>query len=125
MNRMIIGLLCLSFFSPCLVAQAGAAIALSKAAAARDPARGDELLTIILGTVVVFEIIGPMLIRFSLLRAGEIPISHAIHHTSRTPLTQFFSLFDRLRAAVRQNGNQVTTPPKELTVSDFKHLKLG
>ena len=41
---------------------------------------------VILGTVVVFEIAGPILLRLALLRAGEIPVSQAIHHSTTTPI---------------------------------------
>ncbi len=82
---------------PSLLAQAGAAIALSTIAADRMPELGRPVQTIILGSVVVFEIIGPLLIRFSLLRAGEIPIASAIGHTDRGSLEEFRDMWDSLR----------------------------
>ncbi|MFW6125060.1 MAG: cation:proton antiporter, partial [Pirellulales bacterium] len=45
-----------------LLAQAGAAIALAAIAAERDPQLGGHIQTVILGTVVVFELLGPILI---------------------------------------------------------------
>ena len=85
------------YLGPSLMAQAGAAIALSSIAAHRDPELGGELKAIILGSVVVFELVGPVLIRFSVLRAGEVPISQAIRHTSITPLQQLVNLWYRVR----------------------------
>lgn len=87
----------------CLFAQAGAAIALSTIAVNRDPELG-PIQDIILGSVVVFEIIGPLFIRKSLLEAGEIPLAQAIHHTSRTPREQLRSVVDRFRDALRGSG---------------------
>ncbi len=51
-----------------LFSQAGAAIALSAIAADRDKALGQQLQHIILGTVVFFEIVGPILVRTAVLR---------------------------------------------------------
>lgn len=85
----------------CLLAQAGAAIALSTIAVNRDPELGQPIRDIILGSVVLFEIIGPLFIRHSLIQTGEVPLAQAIHHTSRTPLEQLHSVVDRFRSAVR------------------------
>ena len=92
----------------CLFAQAGAAIALSTIAVKRDPVLGEPIQDIILGSVVLFEIIGPLFIRKSLLETGEIPLAQAIHHTSKTPLEQVRSLVDRFRSAI--NGAGPTDP---------------
>jgi len=90
-----------------LVAQAGAAIALSAIAVDRAVELGDGRLialcervqTIILGTVVVFEIAGPLLIRQAVLRAGEVPLAHAIYHPGITLGDQFRAVCNRLLLA--------------------------
>jgi Kef-type K+ transport system membrane component KefB len=79
-----------------LLAQAGAAIAMSAMAAERDPQLGTTIKSIVLGTVVFFEIAGPILIRFSVIRAGEVPLAHVIHHTSANPLEELRVLWNRL-----------------------------
>ena len=84
----------------CLFAQAGVAIALATIAVHRDPELGKHIQGIILGSVVVFEIIGPLLIRQALLRTGEVPLAQAIAHTSSTPLGQVRTVIDRFRAAL-------------------------
>jgi Kef-type K+ transport system membrane component KefB len=61
-----------------LIAQAGAAIGLVQIATARDPVLGNHLSTIIVGTVVVFEIAGPLLTRWAVVRAGEVPVAHLV-----------------------------------------------
>lgn len=98
----------------CLFAQAGAAIALSTIAVNRDPELGKPIQDIILGSVVLFEIIGPLFIRYSLIRTGEVPLAQAIHHTSRTPLEQLRELVDRFRAAIRGNA------PTEIAIGKVK-----
>ncbi len=83
-----------------LLSQAGAAIALSAIAAERAPELGRHLQNIILGTVVFFEIVGPLLVRQAVLRAGEVPLLEALHHTSTTPLEEARSLWRRIREAL-------------------------
>lgn len=79
-----------------LLAQAGAAIALCAIAVRHAPELGRELQTIILGSVVFFEIVGPLCIRFAVIQAGEVPISQAIYHVGHTPLEQARELCSRL-----------------------------
>jgi Kef-type K+ transport system membrane component KefB/CBS domain-containing protein len=57
-----------------LLAQAGVAIGLAASLARSWPAGGHLIETIVLGSVVVFELIGPLAVRFGLVRAGEVPI---------------------------------------------------
>jgi hypothetical protein len=102
----------------CLFAQAGAAIALSTVAVSRNPELGKPIQDIILGSVVLFEIIGPLFIRQSLLKTGEVPLAQAIHHTSRTPLEQFRALVDRFRAAIR-GTNQTHSVGSKVKVSNL------
>ncbi len=101
-----------------LLAQAGAAIALSAVAAQRDPQLGKQIQTIILGSVVVFEIAGPLCIRWSLLQAGEVPLMRAIRHTSSSPLAELQALWIRLKVSLgfRQPWPD---PSKELRVRDL------
>jgi hypothetical protein len=108
----------------CLFAQAGAAIALTTIAVKRDPELGKPIQDIILGSVVVFEIIGPLFIRKSLLETGEVPLTQAIHHTSRTPLEQVRNVADRFRAAVSRDA--LTDPStSKLKVQDLLRKTKG
>ncbi len=79
-----------------MLSQAGAAIALSAIAVDRDPALGKQLQDIILGTVVFFEIVGPILVRTAVLNAGEVPVAAAILHTTTSPLDQLRSMKFRI-----------------------------
>ncbi len=83
-----------------LLSQAGAAIALSSIAAEGLGETGRRLQSIILGTVVFFEISGPILIRYALLQAGEIPIRQAIRHTTTTLGEELRSMTNRLVVAL-------------------------
>lgn len=83
-----------------LLSQAGAAIALTAIAAERYPELGVHLRDIILGTVVVFEIAGPIMIRQAVIRAGEVPLESAIHHRETTALDEVYALTNRVFSAL-------------------------
>ncbi len=83
-----------------LLSQAGAAIALSAMAQRRYPEVGQQLQHIILGTVVVFEIVGPILIRQAVMRTGEVPLEVAIYHSDTTFWDELKSLWTRFRVAI-------------------------
>jgi len=90
-----------------LLAQAGAAIALCGLAVDRTmymEAHLKDLFanvqTVILGTVVVFEIAGPLLIRQAVLRSGEVPLAHAIRPPGIGLIEQWQTVFNRLLLAV-------------------------
>ena len=89
-----------------LLSQAGAAIALSMIAAQRDPELGVQLRDIILGTVVFFEIIGPIMVRVSVLRTGEIPVADAILHSTNTAIDQLRSMAFSIMQALGINPLQ-------------------
>ncbi len=93
----------------CLFAQAGAAIALSTIAVNRIPEIGKPVQDIILGSVVLFEIIGPLFIRKSLIETGEVPLAQAIHHTTSTPMEQFRNVLDRFLAAIQGTGQPLAS----------------
>ncbi len=83
-----------------LLSQAGAAIALAAIAADRDEALGQQLQHIILGTVVFFEIVGPIMVRTAVLRAGEVPVASAIFHTTSSPIEQLRGMMFRIRQSL-------------------------
>ena len=108
-----------------LTAQAGAAIALSSIAVARTEAAGGELYEIckevqivILGTVVVFEIVGPILIRQAVLRAGEMPLAQAIHHPTTGLFDQLRTVSNRIMLAVGRNPHKGRSA-EDLTIGDL------
>ena len=57
-----------------LLAQAGVAIGLAGSLSRQWPAGGHLVETVVLGSVVVFELVGPLAVRHGLVRAGEVPI---------------------------------------------------
>ena len=55
----------------CLLPQAGVALGLGLLAAERSPEFGGAILSLLIGTTFVFELLGPVATRVSLKRAGE------------------------------------------------------
>ncbi len=106
-----------------LTAQAGAAIALSMIAQERYPEMGTPLVNIILGTVVFFEIAGPLLVKRTVIKAGEVPLVNVIHHSSIDPVEEFQSLGKRLLQAVGKKSTKETSP-EETTVKALMRKKL-
>jgi len=57
-----------------MIAQAGVAIGLSQSLAKTWPEGGVIIQTVILGSVVFFELLGPITVRQALVHAGEVPL---------------------------------------------------
>ena len=57
-----------------LLAQAGVAIGLAQTLTIMWPEGGEVVQTIVLGSVVLFEIVGPITVRQALIRTGEVPV---------------------------------------------------
>jgi len=55
-----------------LAPQAGVALGIGLVAKTAFPEYGDYIFTIIAATSVIFELVGPLLTKYSLMRAGEI-----------------------------------------------------
>jgi Kef-type K+ transport system membrane component KefB len=56
-----------------MLPQAGVALGMALVAAQRLPTLGDIIIPVVVGATVIFELIGPMLTRLALRRAGEAP----------------------------------------------------
>lgn len=85
------------------LSQAGVAIVLCSLAADYDPDLGASLRAIVLGTVIVFEILGPILVRQAIIHGGEVPLAEAIRHTSTTPWQELVAMINRLLLALGKN----------------------
>ncbi|MCR9292094.1 MAG: cation:proton antiporter [bacterium] len=106
------------YLGSCMLAQAGAAIALSSIAADRWPELGERLEVIILGSVVFFEIVGPMLIRWSVLQAGEVPLARAVFHSRETPSSQVAKMWMKATDALGWS-NRKTIDIRQIKVVDI------
>lgn len=89
-----------------LLCQAGAAIALATLAQEYDEDLGKQLLTIVLGAVVVFELLGPLFVRYVAIAAGEVRFSELMKGGHREEAS--LPWFRVVRRAMR--GRDVSTP---------------
>ena len=71
-----------TWLGPAMLAQAGLAIGLANVLAAQWPGPGQVLQTVILASVVVFELVGPLLTRTALVYAGEVTVLNLQEHRS-------------------------------------------
>jgi Kef-type K+ transport system membrane component KefB/predicted transcriptional regulator len=104
-----------------LLSQAGTAIALSAVAASSQSGLGETgrtIQTVILGTVVFFEIAGPILLRYAVLQAGEVPLDQVIHHTTTTPWEEFRALWNRTQSSLGLNPWRARTA-EDITVGEL------
>ena len=101
-----------------LMAQAGVAIAISASIVDREMKYANEIQSIILGSVVFFEILGPLLIRYSVFQAGEMPLGQAIHHSGTTPREQVIDMRNRLSVALGRDPDE-HHPSAEVTVDSL------
>jgi Kef-type K+ transport system membrane component KefB len=83
-----------------MLSQAGVALALSADAVSRDRAMFEPVQTVILGSVIVFEILGPLLIRAAVVNSGEVPIAHVARHSSLSLADQFRGMWWKLKSSL-------------------------
>lgn len=101
-----------------LIAQAGAAIALVQIASSRDPVLGAHLQTIIIGTVVVFEIAGPLLTRWAVVQAGEVPVAHLVQPERPGLVQSLKAIISQIRISFGHDP-LMKRDRKDLKVSDL------
>jgi len=113
-----------------LIAQAGSALALTDMAVKRTagldgplPELILDIQTIILGTVVVFEIAGPLLILQAVLRAGEVPLAQAVHHPGPSLWEQLRTVVNRIKMALGFDPWHGRSDA-DLTVNDLMRKKV-
>ena len=88
-----------TWLGPTMLSQAGAAIALSAVAVSRNSEKFEPVQTIILGSVLVFEIIGPILIRKAVVQSREVPAAHLVRHASVSISNQLQLMMSKFRSS--------------------------
>ncbi len=73
-----------------LLAQAGVALGLALLIEDRDQKLGEIVSTTIFSTVIVFEILGPLAVRWSVVKSGEVKVIKLIHRDEGTPFRDTF-----------------------------------
>ncbi|BCR07028.1 sodium/hydrogen exchanger [Desulfuromonas versatilis] len=100
-----------------LLAQAGVAIGLASKLSQQWPAGGRLLETVVLGSVVIFELVGPLAVRHGLVRAGEVPILSLLQ--KRAPqgtLEGMHSVAEHFRSALGLPAGHRLNDPGDILV---------
>jgi len=101
-----------------LLCQAGAAIALAGYVARYDEELSVELLNIILGAVVLFELVGPILVKRVAVSAGEVSLGNLLTHNPEGSGADSF--WASLHRTVRgRPSEQTSSQAAEGTVGHF------
>ncbi|MBZ0135519.1 MAG: cation:proton antiporter [Planctomycetes bacterium] len=66
-----------------LLSQSAIALAIAAVLIERQHPLANEVLTLVLGSVLVFEIAGPILVKVAVIRSGEVSIVDAVKHKER------------------------------------------
>lgn len=83
-----------------LFSQAGVAVGLAMILFERDQSLGAPVLTVILSSVIVFEIIGPILVKSIIVKGGEVKITNLIGYTSPRPPLGIMAVVDSVRESL-------------------------
>lgn len=100
-----------------LLCQAGAAIALAGYVGDYDEELGEQLLNIILGAVIVFELVGPILVKKVTVAAGEVSLGNLMSHTADREGRRGWRA--AIRATFGKHYASKGQDPHEITVERF------
>jgi Kef-type K+ transport system membrane component KefB/CBS domain-containing protein len=90
-----------TWLGPAMLAQAGLAIGLAAELARTWPDGGETVQTIILASVVVFEVAGPLLTRTALVNAGEVAVFNLLAQRSPVGIGEgFVQMVDQFKGAL-------------------------
>jgi Kef-type K+ transport system membrane component KefB/CBS domain-containing protein len=106
------------WLGPAMLAQAGLAIGIANALAKEWGTPGKEVQTVVLAAVVVFEIIGPLLIRVSLVSAGEVTLLNLLVQRSPVGYREgLHQVVNHFREALGIEATKTLDRPSDILVS--------
>jgi CBS domain-containing protein len=106
-----------------MLSQAGAAIALAAHAVARDRVTFEPVQTVILGSVIVFEIMGPLMIRLAVIRSGEVPIAYVARHSTMSFADGWRAMWWKLRTSLGADP-QPAVEAQEMTIASLMRSRV-
>jgi Kef-type K+ transport system membrane component KefB len=71
-----------------LLAQAGVALGLVLMVQDKDPSLGEIVSTTILSAVIIFEIMGPIAVRWAVVQSGEVKVINLLHRDEGAPFRE-------------------------------------
>jgi Kef-type K+ transport system membrane component KefB/CBS domain-containing protein len=104
-----------TWLGPAMLAQAGLAIGLADTLAGEWPGTGKTLQDVVLAAVVVFEVVGPLLTRISLVNAGEVTLLNLLAQRSPVGFSEGFQLLVKQF----QNAAGISSSGKQARASDI------
>ncbi len=108
-----------------LLAQAGMAIGLAATLAQNWPEGGKLIETIILGSVVIFELIGPLAVRCGLVKAGEVPILSLLRKRApQSGMEGFHSVANHFRSNIGLPAGHKLDDPGDILVRHIMRLNV-
>ena len=108
------------WLGPAMLAQAGLAIGLANILAGAWPGPGKALQTVILASVVVFEVVGPLLTRISLVNAGEVAVLNLLAQRSPVGFSEgVHQVFSQFKKALGILPASVRKSPADIRVGDI------
>lgn len=106
-----------SFIGLTLLAQAGVAIGLAEQVADLWPAGGHLVETVVLGSVVIFELVGPLAVRHGLVGAGEVPILSLLQKRApQNAIEGFHSVVEHFRSSIGLPAGHRLRDPGDILV---------
>lgn len=106
-----------TWLGPAMLAQAGLAIGLVNILAREWPGSGGALQTVILASVVVFEVVGPLLTRISLINAGEVPVLNILAQRSPVRFSEgMHQVVIHVKSAFGLQNSSVSKNPSDILI---------
>ena len=100
-----------------LLCQAGAAIALASYIGEYDQALSNKILAIILGAVVIFELIGPLLVKRVVIAAGEVEVGSLLSRGQKSGDRNEW--FYALKRTLKPKQNIGGSHPNQILLEDL------
>jgi Kef-type K+ transport system membrane component KefB/CBS domain-containing protein len=103
------------YLGPAMISHAGVAVGLAMAVGRLDSPGGRAAQAIVLGSIVIYEIVGPIAVRFSLVRCGEVKMTllmpHAPGHSSIDNLKRVLGRIRRSLGLPVKGFGETDEPP--------------
>ncbi len=88
------------YLGPAMISHAGVAIGLAMAVGRIGSPSGELAKAIVLGSIVIYEVIGPLTVRFALVRCGEVKMVSLLPHL---PGQSGFENLERILSQIRRS----------------------
>jgi Kef-type K+ transport system membrane component KefB/CBS domain-containing protein len=89
------------YLGPAMISHAGVAVGLAMAVGRMDSPGAQAAKAIVLGSIVIYEIFGPIAVRFSLVRCGEVKMTSLMPHApGHSNIDNLWRVLGRIRRSL-------------------------